>query len=33
VFRKRHQWEMKEQQYMELKAREGKETDTGSKQQ
>jgi membrane protein YdbS with pleckstrin-like domain len=33
IFYKRHQWEMKEQQYQELKAREGKGTDDAPMQQ
>ena len=33
VFYKRHQWEMKEQQYQELKAKERKETGADPKQQ
>lgn len=30
VFYKHHQWEMKEQQYLELKARQEEETGTGN---
>jgi membrane protein YdbS with pleckstrin-like domain len=33
IFHKRHQWEMKEQQYQELKAREREGTDAEPKQQ
>ena len=33
IFHKRHQWDMREQQYQELKAREERENDSGAKQQ
>ena len=33
IFYKRHQWEMKEQQYQELKAKERRETGSDPKQQ